>query len=620
MKPKTLSILILEDVPTDAELVEDELLQGGICFSSRRVATRDAYLKALEECTPDIILSDYSLPAFDGLSALKIATEKCPDSPFIFVTGALGEERVIELLKQGATDYVLKGRLLRIVPAVSRALQEAAERAERRRMAEALKESEVRYRTIFENAGTAIIIVDKDKRIALANRQFELLSGFSKAEIEGRKSWVDFLPENTLLEEENGDWSEKGHFPKPSDGYEVRMIDRLGRTRYVLINVAQIPPMDRVVISLLDITEFRKMEREKREASLYSRSLIEASLDPLVTISAEGLITDVNRATEAITGLSREQLIGSSFAQYFTEPEKAQEGYRAVFSQGFVRDFPLALRHVSGRVTPVDYNASLFRTEAGEIRGVFAVARDVTERVEAERKLLDGNELLRSLTWELVMTEERERRRIAVDLHDHIGQTMALTKMKLETLREQVAGQQGLDKQLGDIGEMLNLSIQQARSLMRDLSPSVLYELGFSEAVVWLGEQFQVQHGLPVVVRDELKGQRIDQEVQLLLFRAVRELLMNVVKHAAAKRVSIALKKAGKNIIATVRDNGVGFDVATIDRNRKHSEGFGLLSIRERIRYIGGLFEIETTKGRGTCVQLTVPQKNRKKKAKEGRV
>ncbi|HVO59428.1 MAG TPA: PAS domain S-box protein [Terriglobales bacterium] len=118
----------------------------------------------------------------------------------------------------------------------------------------------------------------------------------------------------------------------------------------------------------------------------YARSLIEASLDPLVTISAEGKITDVNEATVKVTGVARERLVATDFANYFTEPEKAREGYQRVFSQGFVTDYPLTIRHVDGRLTDVLYNASVYRDSSGKVLGVFAAARDVTElkRTEAE--------------------------------------------------------------------------------------------------------------------------------------------------------------------------------------------------------------------------------------------
>ena len=143
-----------------------------------------------------------------------------------------------------------------------------------------------------------------------------------------------------------------------------------------------------------EMGERKRAEQKLKSASLYTRSLIEASLDPLVTISADGKVTDVNRATELITGVSRDKLIGNDFADYFTEPEKANEGYKEVFSRGTIRDYPLAIRHTSGFVTDVLYNATLYRNEAGKIEGVFAAARDVTERNKILRRTSATNALL----------------------------------------------------------------------------------------------------------------------------------------------------------------------------------------------------------------------------------
>ncbi|MDP1992162.1 MAG: response regulator [Syntrophales bacterium] len=162
MERRELHILILEDVTTDAELMKDELREAGTVFTPNCVKDKVSYLKALDEYSPDIILSDYSLPSFDGLSALKLAVKICPDVPFIFVSGALGEETAIELLKQGATDYVLKSRLSRLGPAVSRALQEVKERNERRMAVEALKQREqaleLKSRSL-EEANTALKVL-----------------------------------------------------------------------------------------------------------------------------------------------------------------------------------------------------------------------------------------------------------------------------------------------------------------------------------------------------------------------------------------------------------------------------------------------------------------------------
>src|SRR6266849_2048410 len=124
----------------------------------------------------------------------------------------------------------------------------------------------------------------------------------------------------------------------------------------------------------------------QQQASQYARSLIEASLDPLVTISPDGTITDVNEATVTVTGVPRERLVGTDFSNYFTEPEKAREGYQQVFAKGFVTDYPLTIRHEDGRLIDVLYNASVYRDARGNVLGVFAAARDVTESRRADQQ------------------------------------------------------------------------------------------------------------------------------------------------------------------------------------------------------------------------------------------
>ncbi len=143
----------------------------------------------------------------------------------------------------------------------------------------------------------------------------------------------------------------------------------------------------------IDITELKRAEERLQASSAYARGLIEASLDPLVTISAAGKITDVNIATETATGVPRSALIGSDFCDYFTEPDRARVGYQAVFAQGLVRDYPLTIRHQSGITTDVLYNATVYRDERGDVAGVFAAARDITERRRSEREIVRLNRL-----------------------------------------------------------------------------------------------------------------------------------------------------------------------------------------------------------------------------------
>jgi PAS domain S-box-containing protein len=142
------------------------------------------------------------------------------------------------------------------------------------------------------------------------------------------------------------------------------------------------------------VAQRRQADEELHASFRYARSLLESSLDPLLTISPQGRIMDVNKASELVTGLPREQLIGSNFSDHFTEPQKAETGYQKVLGEGQVRDYPLTISHLSGRTTDVLYNATVYRNEAGAVQGVFAAARDITKRKEAERRLDFTNSLL----------------------------------------------------------------------------------------------------------------------------------------------------------------------------------------------------------------------------------
>ena len=152
-----------------------------------------------------------------------------------------------------------------------------------------------------------------------------------------------------------------------------------------------------------DISEKQLAEEKLRSTAMYSRSLIEASLDPLVTISPEGKITDVNEAAIRVTGVARVQLVGTDFSDYFTEPDRAREGYRQIFSQGFVTDYPLTIRHTDGGLTDVLYNASVYNDQAGHVIGAFAAARDITAQRRAE------NEVAQQRARELERLAELER-------------------------------------------------------------------------------------------------------------------------------------------------------------------------------------------------------------------
>ncbi|MDO9528537.1 MAG: PAS domain S-box protein [Syntrophales bacterium] len=142
-----------------------------------------------------------------------------------------------------------------------------------------------------------------------------------------------------------------------------------------------------IILTSRDMTEWKQVKEALKEANAYNRSLIEASLDPLFTISHDGKITDVNTATERVTGYTRDAMVGTDFSNYFSDPEGARAGYCQVFTEGHVRDYPLEIRHRDGHVTPVLYNATIYHNKKGEVSGIFAAARDITERKQAEGEL-----------------------------------------------------------------------------------------------------------------------------------------------------------------------------------------------------------------------------------------
>jgi DNA-binding NtrC family response regulator len=169
-----LRILILEDVLTDAELMENELRKGGINFVSKVVKTREDFLKELKYFTPHIVLSDYNVPSFSGPLAMEIVKEQCPDIPFIFVSGAIGEELAIETLKKGATDYVIKDRLPRLVPAVNRALREIEERTARQHAEEQLKKRFKELEEFYDMAvGRELKMVELKEEIVILKEELK---------------------------------------------------------------------------------------------------------------------------------------------------------------------------------------------------------------------------------------------------------------------------------------------------------------------------------------------------------------------------------------------------------------------------------------------------------------
>ncbi len=240
---------------------------------------------------------------------------------------------------------------------------------------------------------------------------------------------------------------------------------------------------------------------------------------------------------------------------------------------------------------------------------VYLLNQEIRVRKTAESQVAAYQENLRSLASALSLAEERERRRLAVYLHDQIGHTLALANIKLGELQKAIplkfpgfpAGE------LEKTGSLLEQAIRDTRSLTSKISSPILYELGLEAALESLAEQIHQDHGLAVRFHADAAPLPLDDDVRVLLFQAVNELLVNVVKHAQAHNVEISLRREDGNLKVEVGDDGVGFQVPRMGPAREEPCGFGLFSIRERLRPYGGSLEVQSAPGAGTHVILTVP-------------
>ena len=235
------------------------------------------------------------------------------------------------------------------------------------------------------------------------------------------------------------------------------------------------------------------------------------------------------------------------------------------------------------------------------------LCQEVASRGDLEIQLREAQERLHSVTSQLCLAEERERRRIAVYLHDNISQKLAIAAIKLGQLHEAATAQAALSASLDEVRQLLKQIIQDTKSLTFKISSPILYELGLEAALEWLTEELQDQHGLITFFEDDDQPKPLAEEVRVLLFQAVSELLMNVVKHAKAREVQVAIRRDNGQISISVHDDGVGFDVAAMrSRWGRKDFGFGLFSIRERLRAFGGAMDIRSSFD-GTTVTLRAP-------------
>jgi PAS domain S-box-containing protein len=349
----------------------------------------------------------------------------------------------------------------------------------------------------------------------------------------------------------------------------------------------------------------RQAEAARRGAEETTRALLDAALHVACLLACDGTILATNDRLADSLGCAGENLVGANalalFPRVVARRRRAQLERAVASGQALFFEDVRNGRHFASSFLPV-HDAD------GRVTRVVVFAQDITARKEAEARRLEYERQLQDLAGQLCRAEEAERRRLAADLHDGLCQTLVGLKMRLRRLEQGHAGRDAAALP-ASLLTLLDGAIAEARTLVFSLSPPVLYEVGVGAAVAALAAEFGKCYGIAVSVANDAGGEPLPTDLRVVLFRAVRELLANVAKHARARQVRIALHRDGSGLRIEVDDDGQGFAgaVALVPAGRARAGGFGLFNIRERLRSCGGRLALDSAPGRGTRVTLWVP-------------
>jgi PAS domain S-box-containing protein len=390
-----------------------------------------------------------------------------------------------------------------------------------------------------------------------------------------------------------------------------------------------------------EIAERKRTEELLREATLqkqasqYARTLLEVSIDPLVTISPEGKITDVNEATIQATGAPRQELVGANFSSYFTEPEKAEQGYKQVFADGFVTNYPLTVRHRNGHLMDVLYNASLYKDANGNVQGVFAAARDVTAQKQVEAELKRHQENLAMLVKERTSKLEESNRELArsnenleqfayVASHD-LQEPLRIMSSYSQLLEKRYKGQ--LDQ---DANEFIDFIVDAASRMQKLITDLLAYSRAGREATDLVEVDCnkvvrRLVTNMAATIESADGNVTFDRLPTILAHESsVIQLFQNLIGNALKFRgeqppgIHISARQDGGEWVFSVRDNGIGIESQYSQRifmifQRLHSRekypgtGIGLSICKKIVDNLGGRIWVESEPGQGSTFTFTVP-------------
>jgi len=477
--------------------------------------------------------------------------------------------------------------------------------SEYKKAEKALRESEARFRELFNNMPIGVAIytaVDKGTDFVFKdyNPAGTSIDHIKREAAIGRRvtEVCPGITEFGLLDVLRRVWKTGEQEHLPVSIYKDKKIERWRENSVYKL------PSGEIVAVYTDETERMEAEEAMRESEQKYRLLFETAKDAIFMSDENGKFIDVNQAACESLGYSKEEFMELAIKDIDVHPEGYEQFIKARNGRSKSAKFEVNQRRKDGTVFPVEINGTVFVSDGQTMS--LAAARNISDRRKVEEKIKAYQEQLRSLASEMSSAEDRQRCQFAADLHDNIGQLLAVTNIKLGSARK-IAPPGEMAELLDEINELVVKAFHCTQSLTHELYPPILYKFGLDPAVEWLLENLEKEHGIAYRFETKGKSKTLDNDISSLLFRAVRELLINIVKHAKADEVRVSIRKRGEQIKISVEDNGVGFDTSQLKPVSKQARGFGLFSLRERLSYQGGKLDIESDIGRGTRVTITAP-------------
>jgi len=616
-----LRVLVIEDSESDFELVCIDLRREMPQMEARRIEDEPGFLDALRTGRWDVILSDHNLPRFSSHRALALLKQEQHDIPFLIVSGTIGEDHAVNAMLAGADDYVMKGSMRRLRPAIDRAIKAAEQRLQQRRAEQSLQDSLERLQTLVAASPLAIVVVDEQHRVSVWNQTAERMLGIPTALAQGQfleHAREPLLREINLLYKQLCTGQKLVNFSALLERPEGSLVDISVTAAPLIRNDAGASVG--MVAFIADVTEQRRLEQARQENEI-KLSAITSNLPGVVFQilfhlgERSVMVPYVSEGAHQLFGISADEFTRQPFTLTSLLGPADREQFRETLAQAAASGDTFRWQ---GRIFPTGqhprwlYFAASPRPLVMDYTVWDGIIIDITQQKSAEEWLQVSQDELRALSAHMEQVKETERADIAREIHDDLGGTMTklkadvmLLRKRLKSLARQVepAASGELENTLVDMQQLLDHAVASTSRIARSLRPAIL-DLGIVPALEWEIGEFRRRTNLRVNFTCNLEELELDKQAATVIYRVVQEALTNILKHAQAKRVDVELFATDDRITLEIHDNGIGIDAKSLTK----PNSFGIRGMNERARILSGWLDVSSAPGKGTTLMLSIPR------------